>query len=391
MLSRRLFLASALATPILTPLSADAREGDTQPPDEISEDGLLEDYADFAGNWSSDDKNSQEFFAVVPDIPTGIVEPLSAKKFTQFSEIESFFQDRTGHSYISWFNTAVAGKNAWIKKRMDPAAEADFASFWTSYLAQRPLSALEFIAYMSVFANEAGGALRSHTESYGAKGHPGIAYLFNVVTRVAPNKKIWRKQSYNRYPNRTAASLFNDIKYIKSHGKLTFADELKGSKDALWDAQLYPVGKYPTSAQPENFITECDFVKFRGRGLIQTTWRSNYIPLVKFVKGYKGDDKVLTAYKELWTGLVDDDICTISTSADWDAIFESPSRGILSFAVIRHQQMGKYLPLADTTRGANGNSSSQGSIACMGKRIGGNDLYGATLKDRVRDICIALA
>jgi hypothetical protein len=389
MLDRRWFVTAALAG-FSGPGLALASQG--------ADDAALaldippqEGFADFSGVWSSDTENSPTFFAAIPDIPTGLVEELAASRFKTAGDITEFFKSRTGTTYIGWFNTNVASKGAWIGKRMATGAEADFLAFWDSYLAQRALTAFELIAYMSVFANEAGGSLRSRTEGYGAADHPGIAYLFDTVYRTAPDGTRWRKQTYNRGPgNRTAAALFSDPKYIAAHGELSLGAQLVRSNDPVWGSDVYPVGAFPSKGAPANFITEADFFKFRGRGLIQTTWRANYAPLVKFVRDYKGDDPVLVRYREAWSGVSEGDACTMSSSSDWDAIFDSPTRSIVSYAVIKHAQDGGYLPLATTTKAANAKSSQPGSLTCMGRRIGGSEHYGATLKSRVRQICIAL-
>jgi len=390
MINRRIFLGSAFATVGRPSFATGLRD----PEPAISTDNGVppaQGYADFAGSWSSDVADSPTFFAVVPDIPSGIVEELSATRFKASDEITEFFFKRVGTTYIKWFNANVAGKDAWTGKKMDVSAEGDFTAFWNGYLAHRTLTAFELIAYMAVFANEAGGALRSKSEGYGAVDHPGIAYLFDTVYRTTADGTRWRKQTYNRSPsNITAATLFNDTKYISAHSDLPFASQLARSTDATWAKDLFPVGHFPHSASPSNFITEADFFKFRGRGLIQTTWRANYLPIVEYIRAYVGSDAVLSHYKQAWLGRGGNEACTISRSADWDAIFESSSREVLSYAVVKHAAESKYLPLAATTAGANRKSDRPGSVACMGRRIGGNELYGATLKKRVRQICITL-
>jgi hypothetical protein len=350
-----------------------------------------EGYADFSGSWSSATADSPTFFAVVPDIPGGLAEELSATRVRSADDITEFFRKRTGTTYIRWFNSNVAEKDAWVGKRMNDSAGEDFTAFWSAYLAQRPINIFEFIAYMAVFANEAGGALRSKSEGYGAFDHPGISYLFDTVYRNTADGTRWRKQTYNRGPgNRTAAALFNDPKYISAHSNLQYASQLSGSADPVWAKDVFPIGAYSHKGDPTNFITEADFFKFRGRGLIQTTWRANYLPLVEFIRTYSGHDEVLAGYKDAWAGHSAQEVCTVSRSSDWDTIFSASSRAVLSYAVLKHSTLGGYLPLATTTAGANGRSALTGSVACMGRRIGGNELYGATLKRRVRQICTTL-
>ncbi|WP_425228819.1 hypothetical protein [Sphingomonas sp.] len=351
-------------------------------------------FADFAGAWSPNTEDSVTLFAAEPDIATGIAELFGSIRFARYAEIESYFQRKTQASYIDWFNRTLAGRGDWRGRRIGgEAASSNFELFWTQYLQQQPVTLLEFIAYMSIFTNECGGNLISKTEVFGNfPGHPGISYLFDRI-RITRNGRIWSKRSYNGGGNRTAKSLFNDAKFNQAHGGRVLAERLRGSTDAVWAGVNYPQSLFPVSGQDtvSGYLLETDFFKFRGRGLIQTTWRENYSKLVRYIQAYNGTSSVVREYRERWSHMAADDVCTISSNADWDRLFADTERVILCHAVKRHADDGGYFPLARSSVGINASADHRGSIGCMGLRIGGGRDYAATFKGRVRTTCEALA
>ena len=82
-----------------------------------------------------------------------------------------------------------------------------------------------------------------------------------------------------------------------------------------------------------------------------------------------------------------DDILTLSATSDWDAIFDDPTRDVLTYAVLVHAKAGDYIPLAKSAAEING--TGKGSIARFGDRLGGLG-YGQRLQGRVSAICEAL-
>lgn len=251
---------------------------------------------------------------------------------------------------------------------------------------------MEFLAYMAIFTNECGGNLVSRTEGFGAAAHPGIAYLFDRVVAVR-NGKTWSKRSYNTgSDNKSAAAFFNDATFNAAHGNLALAAKLKNSSDGVWRGDAFPQSKYSTSGRPDltGYLLETDFFKFRGRGLIQTTWRSNYRKLAEFVSSYGGNSAVVLEYKSKWGGIGADQICTVSTNADWDRLFADPSQAILCQSIRQHAASGGYMPLSATSSGVNAGLDRPGSVGCMALRIGGGKGYAAAFKGRMRQTCDAL-
>ncbi|MER8388349.1 hypothetical protein NKH14_23015 [Mesorhizobium sp. M1380] len=244
---------------------------------------------------------------------------------------------------------------------------------------------------MSVFINEVEGRLVNRSEATGTKDHLGISYLFDVVERTDPKTgRVWRKQSYNVGAlNRSAGLLFSDALFNKAHGSLALGSQLANTKDPVWYGSRYPVEIFAVSQKQSEvgYILEADFYKFRGRGLIQTTWRENYKKIIRFIKSYKGTSEVINEYKEQWSALSDDDACTVSTNSDWDSLFGDSGKAVLCEAIRIHANQGKYLPLASATDELNG--THKGSLVFIGNSIGGNG-YGQRLKGRVRQMCLAL-
>jgi hypothetical protein len=158
----------------------------------------------------------------------------------------------------------------------------------------------------------------------------------------------------------------------------------------VWAGSIYPQNRYPTNASAAGLIFEADFAKFRGRGLIQTTWRSGYKRIIEWVQAYTGSDPTVSSYKTKWQDASSDTVASQTTNADWDSLFQSSSFEIPCVAVSLHNtSSGNYLNLStdETVLLASG----AGSLVRMGQRISGSSAYGARFKDRVVQMRTALS
>ena len=332
-----------------------------------------------------------EAVAVSPDLPNGFAAFAAAKLFHGAAEIQQFFTQKVGAAFIPWFNTKIANRDAFKDKSIAGAhLQERFDSFWNGYAQAGPVSLTEFIAYMCIFINERNGELVSKSEGFGFRGHPGIAYLFDSFEIVTSGGRSFHKASYNKAPNKTAGALFKDADFNAAHGAEPMGAQLKNNQDQVWNGQTYPQERFPTSGDPavDGYILETDFFKFRGRGLIQTTWRANYIELVNTVQTYTGANATILAFRQKWKDISADKVCTISGGADWEALFENSGNEIVSAAIRLHAKAGGYLPLSAQASTLNG--VGPGSQAFFGKSIGGGLDYGLTVKSRVRQIALAL-
>ena len=125
-----------------------------------------------------------------------------------------------------------------------------------------------------------------------------------------------------------------------------------------------------------------DFFKFRGRGFIQTTGRSNYSSIIDFIMKYTGDDPVINNMRSAWVlqSANTDTLATVSTNAEWDNLFQNTGGLIAAKSIEVHNRLsGDYLGKINGTNP----TTAATSIRSMGKRISGGDAYADLFLNRV--------
>ncbi|PTQ91467.1 hypothetical protein C8R30_13211 [Nitrosomonas nitrosa] len=316
------------------------------------------------------------------------LQSIATVNFTNSTDIDNFFQNRTNQHFIDWFNTTLAGKGDWIHKRIagdtPQILKQRFTNFWDNIpiIFGGQIGLIQFVCLMSLAINEINGNLISKTEQGrgGRAGHKGLAYFFDPIKDV--------KGSYNVAPNKTALECFNNNEFIKEHGHLKLGTQLQKTKDAVWNETKYP-SQFLTDENPDinGFIMQADFYKYRGRGIIQITWRNAYEQLVNFIKtGYTGASPIILKYRNAWQNLTNDSVLWRSTTGDWDHLFGDFEFVCYSINVFNHWK-GDFLTLNLTADELNG--QGRGSIYNVGLKMNGKT-YAATFRRRVIQILDAL-
>jgi hypothetical protein len=299
------------------------------------------------------------------------------------ADINALFQPAGG--FFKWYNQTMSGKAAFTHRgaaRNDSDINAHFNRFWdllSVAFGKDPISFVEFCALMAINLEETTGNLTAAPEEVNGMHSvpPGLAYAFNAIPGL--------KQSYNKASNRTAFECFNDQDFLAAHRALPGADRVLnrlGGIDPAWGSGFWPRGFDATpDATVNGFVMQADFYKFRGRGVIQTTWRADYKAILSYILAADFTAHPdLAAQRQTWTdraGALGGDaqleaILTKSRTEEWDQIFLNPL--ILAQGVsIDNLAKGSYLSLAHNVDVLSADARTEGSLLHMAARINGGE------------------
>jgi hypothetical protein len=310
------------------------------------------------------------------------VDAINTATFTTAEDIDTWSRVTLGDHFLAWFNANLANQGNWKDVTLvdTPANRLGFHAFWNNIddITGSTATPFQFVCLMCIFANECRANFTPVAEKMGRPGFPGLSYLFDVIPSV--------KKSYNTLAgNKTAFDCFNSVAYNGAHNAKPLASRAMNTTDARWRGTSYPRTDFPTDPTPAvtGYLLEADFMKFRGRGFIQTTSRANYLMLIDFVQRYTGDNNTIDFFALKWRGLTQDAAADSSSNEDWDKLFGAsdliiPAKGIN----FHNRASGNYLALAgDPDR----------AVTNMGLRISGDNGYAKKYHDRMQQVMDLLA
>ncbi|MEX3981847.1 hypothetical protein AB4Y45_23030 [Paraburkholderia sp. EG287A] len=307
-----------------------------------------------------------------------------------------------GGSFISWFNTNMKGSAPFLGHNQINTSSTTlqhFMDFWNqipNVFGTGSISAPQFIALMCINIQECLGNFWANPELVGKTG--GLKYCYEAKKGI--------KNSYNTNSgNLSAYTLFTDDIYVNAHkGPDNGYDQVvTGGVDPAWKGGIWPTKFTDDSPDAQtDFIAQCDFYKLRGRGVIQTTTRSNYRSLLQYLAsgGIAADTVIMKRVSELSQAGTESGspstadlnrVLTECKSTELDDFFSDPR--ILAAAVcdyIKNCNDPSCFQLSNSANILGASADIHGSYFRVGSCINGGN-YPAAVSSKIIAMTIALA
>lgn len=310
-------------------------------------------------------------------------------RFHNSAQINEWFIRNYGSDYIDWYNTNMDTQYIDIAN-----TKIRFNTAWDKVSLMFPSTSnanfIQFICLMMESSNEVGWSFSPRSEALDLSGTFKYNRRGNILaSTLFQAHSLFRNTHEHNAAAGTNGEINNNLIIHSMPAQIT----------ADWSGHAtYPAaaGYSPDPRISESgMISQADFYKFRGRGIIQNTWRGAYKRIISEILRIRNDPGVhphISRIGNNWFAHAhsEEDIATISTNEEWDTLFQDTNFHIACYAVQSHA-LGWGHPYWDLPMDAHellkSGSNRDRSIWSVGSHInGGNPVYAPGLVSKVMKV-----